>query len=52
VQLDCSLRKSDESTGLELQGRIDSSRGRIPMIFITTHNDDLAVRVQALKAGP
>jgi len=45
VQLDCSLRKSDESTGLELQCRIDSSRGRIPMIFITAH-DDPAVRVQ------
>jgi hypothetical protein len=35
VQLDCSLRKNDESTGLALQCRIDSSRGRIPMIFIT-----------------
>ena len=32
-------------TGLELQCRIDSSRGRIPMIFITAH-DDPAVRVQ------
>jgi FixJ family two-component response regulator len=37
-------------TGLELQYRLNSSRCRIPMIFITAHNDP-AVRVQALKAG-
>ena len=37
-------------TGLELQCRLDSSRCRIPMIFVTAH-DDPAVRVQALKAG-
>jgi FixJ family two-component response regulator len=38
-------------TGLELQCRLDSSRCRIPMIFVTAHDDDPAVRVQALKAG-
>ena len=37
-------------TGLELQCRLDSSRCRIPMIFVTA-NDDPAVRVQALKGG-
>ena len=37
-------------TGLELQCRLDSSRFRIPMIFVTAH-DDPAVRVQALKGG-
>ena len=37
-------------TGLELQCRLDSSCFRIPMIFVTAH-DDPAVRVQALKGG-
>lgn len=37
-------------TGLELQCRLNSRRCRIPMIFITAH-DDPAVRVQALRAG-
>jgi FixJ family two-component response regulator len=37
-------------TGLELQCRLDSSRFRIPMIFVTAH-DDPAVRVQSLKGG-
>jgi FixJ family two-component response regulator len=37
-------------TGLELQYRLDSSRCRIPMIFITAH-DDPTERIQALKAG-
>jgi FixJ family two-component response regulator len=37
-------------TGLELQYRLNSSRCRILMVFITAH-DDPAVRVQAVKAG-
>ena len=37
-------------TGLELQCRLNSSDCRIPMIFVTAH-DDPVVRIQALKAG-
>jgi FixJ family two-component response regulator len=37
-------------TGLELQRRLASSRCRIPMIFITAH-DNPAVGFQALKTG-
>ena len=37
-------------TGLELQSRLTSWRCRIPIIFITAH-DDPAARVRALKAG-
>jgi FixJ family two-component response regulator len=37
-------------TGLELQCRLNGSHRRIPMIFVTAH-DDPVVRIQALKAG-
>ena len=37
-------------SGLELQARLRAEGSRIPMIFITAH-DDAKVKMQAMKAG-
>src|SRR6266852_1975994 len=37
-------------SGLELQAKLNAERCRIPIIFITAH-DDAKVRMQALRAG-
>src|SRR6266853_2294420 len=37
-------------SGLELQGKLNAERCRIPTIFITAHGDE-KMRMQALRAG-
>lgn len=37
-------------SGLELQSRLNATRQRIPIIFITAHGDE-DMRLQALRAG-
>jgi len=37
-------------SGLELQAKLNASRCRIPIIFITAHGDE-KMRMQALRAG-
>jgi FixJ family two-component response regulator len=37
-------------SGLELQSRLNATRQKIPIIFITAHGDE-DLRLQALRAG-
>jgi FixJ family two-component response regulator len=37
-------------SGLELQSRLNKNRHRIPIIFVTAHDDE-KMRIQALRAG-